>query len=68
MQLFSADAKIFLNKLKLFFDPEKLKKSPSKVAYLIAFARQFQYILPKSAQSAHQAVQNSHSFFNVSYT
>jgi len=31
MQLFSADAKIYFKKnLKLFFDPEKLKKHPQK--------------------------------------
>jgi hypothetical protein len=34
MQLFNADAKIFLNFLKLFFGHKKLKKPPQKVAYL----------------------------------
>jgi hypothetical protein len=35
MQLFNADAKIFLEKLKKkFFANKKLKKTPQKVAYL----------------------------------
>jgi hypothetical protein len=51
--------------LKLFFDPEKLKKTPSKVAYF-SFCSAVS-VLPKLAQSA-QTVENSHSFFNVSYT
>ena len=32
MQLFSADASVFKKK-KLFFDPENMKKTPSKVAH-----------------------------------
>ena len=33
MQLFSADAKVFSNKFKKNFDPEKVKKRASKVAH-----------------------------------
>ena len=63
MQLFSADAKIFIKKnLRLSFDPEKLKKPPSKVAYFCLAVS----VLPKSARSAY-TVKNSHTFFNVSY-
>jgi hypothetical protein len=65
MQLVSADTKIFKKKFQLFFDPEKLKKTPLKVAYFSFFSAVS--VLPKSAQSA-QTDENSHSFFNVSYT
>ena len=34
MQLFSADAIVFSKNLKnIFFDPENIKKTPSKVAH-----------------------------------
>ena len=33
MQLFSADATIYLKKIKLFFAPENIKKTLSKVAH-----------------------------------
>jgi hypothetical protein len=33
MQLFSADARVFLKKIKIFFAPESMKKTPSKVAH-----------------------------------
>ena len=33
MQLFSADAKIFLKKFKFFFAPQNIKKPASKVAH-----------------------------------
>ena len=34
MQLFSADAAMFLKKFKIIFDLESIKKPPQKVAYL----------------------------------
>ena len=53
-------------KIKTFLVPEKFKKKPpSKMAYF-SFCLAV-LVLPKSAQSA-QAVENSHNFFNVSYT
>jgi hypothetical protein len=67
MQLFSADARVFLKRNLTFFahELEKLKKPPSKVAYFSFCSAVL--VLPKSARSA-QTVENSHSFFNVSYT
>ena len=51
MQLFSADAIVFSNEIQIFFDPENMKKTPSKVAhnrppiFFYVLAR-----LPKTAQ------------------
>ena len=64
MQILVWMLKCLKRKFKTFFDPEKLKKPPSKVAYF-SFCLAVS-ILPKSARSA-QTVENSHSFFNVSY-
>ena len=33
MQLFSADATMFKKKINIFFAPENMKKTPSKVAH-----------------------------------
>ena len=33
MQLFSADTSVFKKKIKKIFDPENMKKPPSKVAH-----------------------------------
>ena len=33
MQLFSADTRVFLKFIKIFFAPENIKKTPSKVAH-----------------------------------
>ena len=43
-----------------------MKKLPSKVGCLIAKLQKFS-VLPKTARST-QTVENSHSFFDVSYT
>jgi hypothetical protein len=57
--------KCFKINLKCFFDPENMKKTPSKVAH--NRPPMFFSVLPKTAWSA-QAVENPYSFFNVSYT
>ena len=56
------DAEIFKD---FFFDSEKLRKPPSKEANF-SFCSTVS-VLPKSAQCA-STFENSHSFFNVSYT
>ena len=56
---------VFKPILNLIFVHEKLKNPCSKLAYF-SFCLAVS-VLPKTARSA-QTVENSHSFFNVSYT
>ena len=63
MQLFSADATIFLKILKVFFAHKKLKKPPSKVAQKNSNPLFFS-LLPWAAQTAQT---EEFMFQNVAY-
>ena len=52
MQIFSADAEVFLNKILNFFCPENMKKPPSKVAH--NRPPHFFYVLAKLPQMAQK--------------